>query len=366
MYLYHGRNRRDRRGIGVKFIHISDVHLGVEPDVGKSWSGQRKQDIWDSFAEVISVAEREQPDFLFVTGDLFHGQPLKKELKEVDSFFRRISQTRVMLIVGNHDYLRTNSYYLSYPWAENVYVFRREDMDVYDFPECNVSVYGLSYWHREISEKKYDTYHPQNPARINVLLAHGGDERHIPFHIRQILQNGFDYVAAGHIHRGGWLAEGRAVMAGSLEPTDCNDVGPHGYWMGTLDKSGAAVHFFPIKKCEYCHECYEVCAQTTEREILSWAKDLLAERPQYQYFRLMLTGRKDPDMTFDLQKLSELPRIVDVRENIVPDYNYEKLLREYPDSILGEYIRRMNRREADIVCKKALEYGVNVLLGYEI
>ena len=27
----------------------------------------------------------------------------------------------------------------------------------------------------------------------------------------------------------------KAVMAGSLEPTDCNDTGPHGYWMGTQD-----------------------------------------------------------------------------------------------------------------------------------
>lgn len=350
----------------MRFIHISDVHLGVEPDAGKPWSGQRKQDIWDSFAEVIAVAEREKPDFLFITGDLFHGQPLKKELKEVDALFRRIPQTRVMLIVGNHDYLRINSYYLSYPWAENIYLFRQEEADVCDFPECNVSVYGLSYWHREIPQRKYDMLRPDNTSRINVLLAHGGDERHIPFRAEQILQNGFDYVAAGHIHRSGWLAEGRAVMAGSLEPTDCNDIGPHGYWMGTLDKAGADVHFFPIRKCEYCHECYEVNAQTTEREVAAWIKKLLAERPKHQYFRLMLTGRKDPEMTFDLQKLSEFPRIVDVRENTVMDYNYEKLLKEYPDSILGAYISRMNTKDADSIRKKALEYGVNALLGYEI
>ena len=350
----------------MRFIHISDVHLGVEPDVGKAWSEKRKQDIWDPFAQVIAVAEREKPDFLFITGDLFHGQPLKKDLKEVDALFRRILQTRVMLIVGNHDYLRQKSYYLTYPWAENVYLFRREDADCFEFPELNMAVYGLSYWHREIRERKYDTLRPKKREWLNILLAHGGDERHIPFSVTQILQNGFDYVAAGHIHRSGWLAENRAVMAGSLEPTDCNDIGPHGYWMGNLTKSEVDVHFFPIKKCEYCHEEYAVSTATTEREIVTWAKKLLAERPTYQYFRLTLSGRRDPEISFDLQALAQMERIVDVREELTPDYDYERLLADHPDSILGAYIRRMSRDGTDIVTKKALEYGVNALLGNDI
>lgn len=350
----------------MRFIHISDVHLGVEPDAGKPWSEKRKQDIWDSFAQVIAVAEREKPDFLFITGDLFHGQPLKKEVKEADALFRQIPQTRVMLIAGNHDYLREKSYYLTYPWAENVYIFRREEADCFEFPELNTAVYGLSYWHREIRERRYDTLRPAKRDCLNILLAHGGDERHIPFSVTQILQNGFDYVAAGHIHRSGWLAEKRAVMAGSLEPTDCNDIGPHGYWMGCLAKTEADVHFFPIKKCEYCHETYAADAATTEREILEWAKKLLKERPPYQYFRLTVTGRKDPEIKFDTQKLAELERVVDVREQWMPDYDYERLLKEHPDSILGAYIRRMNRSGADVVTKKALEYGVNALLGYEL
>lgn len=350
----------------MRFIHISDIHLGVEPDVGKPWSQKRKQDIWDSFAQVIGEAERQKPDFLFITGDLFHGQPLKKELKEVDALFRQIPQTRIMLMAGNHDYLRPKSYYLTYPWAENVYLFRREEADCFEFPEINTAVYGLSYWHREIRERKYDMLYPQKKECINILLAHGGDERHIPFSAARVLQNGFDYIAAGHIHRSGWLVERRAVMAGSLEPTDCNDIGSHGYWMGSLTKTKSEIMFFPIKKCEYCHETYMVTAETTEREIKRWIRELIANRPSYQYFRLLLAGRRDPEVTFDVHALADMERIVDVREQLVPDYNYEKLSTEYAESILGAYIRRMNRDSADIVTKKALEYGVNALLGHEL
>ena len=51
----------------MKFMHISDVHLGVKPDAGKAWSEKRAQDIWDSFAEMIEIAAEESPDFLLIS-----------------------------------------------------------------------------------------------------------------------------------------------------------------------------------------------------------------------------------------------------------------------------------------------------------
>ena len=74
----------------------------------------------------------------------------------MDALFRLIPGTRVMLVAGNHDYLREKSYYLTYPWADNVYLFRREEIDCFEFPELGTAVYGCSYWHREIRERKYD------------------------------------------------------------------------------------------------------------------------------------------------------------------------------------------------------------------
>ena len=67
-----------------------------------------------------------------------------------------------------------------------------------------------------------------------------------------------------------------------------------------------------------------------------------------------------------MQGLTETDRIVDVRQELVPDYDYDKLLAEYSDSILGAYIRRMRRGDMDAVRSRALEYGVNALLGYEL
>lgn len=350
----------------MKFIHIADVHLGVKPDAGRPWSEKRAHDIWDSLAEVIEVCDRERPELLLIAGDLFHAQPLKKELKEVNRLFAGIPGTKVVLMAGNHDFLRPQSYLLTYPWAENVFVFKREEADFFDFPDINVRVYGISYWHREIREPLYNAMLPEQCGRINILLAHGGDEKHIPFSPDKLLSNGFDYVAAGHIHKGGQLAAGRAVMAGSLEPTDCNDTGPHGYWKGELLKGSAAVRFYPVKKCEYCHEAFAVRPETTEREVLKWAEELIENRPAYQYFRLFLEGSRDPDLAFDLEELKHLERVVDVVDHLTPDYDYEKLALEHRGTLLEGYIHSLRSGQQDIVRKKALEFGVEALLGNKL
>ena len=45
--------------------------------------------------------------------------------------------------------------------------------------------------------------------------------------------------------------------------------------------------------------------------------------------------------------------------------SHRKLLEEHADSILGEYIRSMRKKEPGVCTAKALEYGVNALLGYD-
>lgn len=60
----------------MKFIHIADVHLGVVPDAGKSWSEKRAADIWTTFTEVFAVAKKIKVDMVLIAGDLFHRQPL--------------------------------------------------------------------------------------------------------------------------------------------------------------------------------------------------------------------------------------------------------------------------------------------------
>ena len=74
---------------------------------------------------------------------------------------------------------------------------------------------------------------------------------------------------------------------------------------------------------------------------------LLEKRPAYQYFCLTLAGTKDPEITYDLSNLRGLDRIVDIKEELKPAHDYDRLLEEHEDSILGAYIKRMQRQGTD-------------------
>ena len=59
---------------------------------------------------------------MLIAGDLFHRQPLLRELKELRDLFGTLKATQVVLIAGNHDYLKRDSYYRTFVWGENVHM----------------------------------------------------------------------------------------------------------------------------------------------------------------------------------------------------------------------------------------------------
>lgn len=164
----------------MKFIHIADVHLGADPDSGSARRGKRAKEIWDSLERVLSICEEEKTELLLIAGDLFHRQPLKRELKELNYMFGRLSVTEVVLIAGNHDYLKKDSYYRSFPWEKNVHMILSEELSCVELPEYSLAVYGFSYSSREIAEERCKEAFPQKKQPFEILLAHGGDASHVP------------------------------------------------------------------------------------------------------------------------------------------------------------------------------------------
>ena len=109
--------------------------------------------MWNSLERLVKVCEEEQVDLLLIAGDLFHRQPLLRELKEVDYLFSQLTHTKIVFIAGNHDYLKPSSYYLTYQWKSQVYPLLEQTMGFVEFEELGTSVYGFSYGQKEIREE---------------------------------------------------------------------------------------------------------------------------------------------------------------------------------------------------------------------
>ena len=89
----------------MRFIHTGDIHLGAAPDSLMPWSQERRIEIRDRFYKLLEEAAGEKTDLLLIAGDLFHRQPLKKELREVNYRFSRMPDTQIVVIAGKHDYI---------------------------------------------------------------------------------------------------------------------------------------------------------------------------------------------------------------------------------------------------------------------
>lgn len=363
----------------MRFIHIADVHLGVIPDAGKPWSEKRKTDIWKTFTEIFAIAKKMQVDMVLIAGDLFHRQPLIKELREINYIFEQVPQIRIVITAGNHDFLSMTSNYRTFSFAKNVVFLKKNRVESVYFEDLNTEVYGMSYWHREETVPFYDEVVPKRADAINILMAHGGDVKHIPFSPDKIIANGFDYAACGHIHKGGVL-EGhvvqpkpleenkklttmRAVMAGALEPIDSNDVGEHGFWIGEITKAFAQVQFCPMRRCQYVHETIQVSSRMTNMAVQTIVKNLLADRKPYELYKIFLKGTLNADTELDLDWIRNQEAVVDVICSVQPDYDYDRLAKEHSRQLLGRFILAMQGQGESEVYRKALEVGVEVLLS---
>ena len=347
----------------MKFIHIADVHLGAKPDKDKPWGKEREGHSWLAFTEVITKAKEEQAQLLLIAGDLFHRQPLIRELKDVSYQFSRIPQTQVVIIAGNRDYLGENSCYRTFSWGENVHFIKEQRIHCIDLEGIGVRVYGLSYGRREIQEDLCSGISVKEDGCYNILLAHGGDEKHMPFEEGTLGKAPYDYVALGHIHKPMKMIGDRVVMAGALQPVSSEDTGEHGYFMGELEKDGVKVDFYPLHYCEYVSLNMKVNKDITTDALKDVLVEQIKKAPVYQLFKVNLTGSRDSSAPIELEALARLEQVAQVTDRCHPEYDFEKLKLKYQQQILGRYIEALEKMPQDEIVKKALYYGVEALLA---
>lgn len=184
---------------------------------------------------------------LLIAGDLFHRQPLRRELKELDYLFSKLTMTEVVIIAGNHDYLKRDSYYRTFQWSKNVHMILDREIQCVEFPAYSLAIYGMSYDTKQITEECYCDAFAQRRQPYEILLAHGGDDSHIPIKKENLLGLGYDYIAMGHIHKPQIICPDKIAYAGALEPIDKNDTGAHGYIYGEITTKGCRIRFVPLQ-----------------------------------------------------------------------------------------------------------------------
>lgn len=349
----------------MKFIHTGDIHWGMSPDSDKPWSRERARDIRETFSAIIEKTKVLGADCLFITGDLFHRQPLLKDLKEVNYLFSTIPQVKVVIIAGNHDRIRKSSAVLSFSWCPNVTFLDSEELTSVYFEDINTEVTGFSYHSAEITEPRLNRAEAPKDGRIHILLGHGGDLNHIPIDRAALAASGFTYIALGHIHKPEILAERKMAYCGSPEPLDKTETGVHGIYFGEIHpllKEVSRLEFIPMARIRYIPLIVNVTPATTNTELYQKISREIEQRGSDNIYRFKIRGMRDPELTFELDALQLRYRIADILDESEPQYDFSALFAEHPSDMIGFYIRALEKPDMSPVEKKALFYGIHALL----
>jgi DNA repair exonuclease SbcCD nuclease subunit len=371
----------------IKFVHCADLHLDAPfTSLGgeKEKSSERRQDLKDTFQKIINLAASEKSDLLLISGDLYeHSYAGKSLISFLNSCFRSIPHTRVIIIPGNHDPITANSFYRNCEWEKNVHILS-EDMPYVCFDEINTCVYGIGFksFSKE-SAGEYD-FTIAHPEYINIMLAHGtvdmniGDGIYNPMSSEALAALGMDYVALGHFHNRIDDIGGKKTLynPGSPDPLGFDETGAHGVYKGSIRKDEGnqailEINFEQMNKKTYEVRELRVDGCGSNEEVIARISDSLEYRDfGNTLLSLALKGHIENGFRIDTQKipLSFKDRLyyLKIKDETEMSYNVTEIARE--PGLKGLYARKMIARmektddqNQKAIIQKALYYGLEAL-----
>ncbi len=279
----------------IKILHSADWHLD-SPILFRD--PQQTRLLREALAripeKIVSVCKSEGCDLMLLSGDLFDGayatdtlQTLRKALEE--------AAIPVFISPGNHDFVGSDSPWLTERWPENVHIFKHPVMESIALPELDCRVYGAGFVGMDCPGLLAD-FIPEHTARYTVGVLHGDPTQtnspYNPITAEQVKRSGLDYLALGHIHKRDSFRAGKTLCAwpGCPMGRGFDELEEKGVLVVTIDETTTA-RFVPLDSPRFYD--FEIPASQPLSSILPPVGN-------QNFYRITLTG---PSKPVDLNRL---------------------------------------------------------------
>jgi len=237
------------------FVHASDLHLGY----AQYGLEARRQDFDDAFTELVDRTIELKPDFMIIAGDLFHhSRPSNMTLENAIRNFKRLKDAEipVLTVDGSHDSAPntiTGTILTPLDSAGLIIHLPRHEGACWRKPGT-CYVYGIpNFRSRRRTDEALPAFLAEKPPApdasiVNVLVLHGAVDLpsvkppYIEAEISpELLPDGFNYYAAGHVHDGymGKFKTGLLVYSGCTETVSYDEAKLRkGFMHVTVDEKG--------------------------------------------------------------------------------------------------------------------------------
>ena len=356
--------------MNISFVHTSDIHLGKKFDI-KNFSlkerEKRRQEIWDTFDEIIKLARIEKTKYLFIAGDLTDGEYINfKSLKNITLKFKSIPETRVIIACGSSDPYNINSMYEYIEWPQNVYVVKNtESVEKINFSDDNLCISAMSWDSHDFNKKTQAIYDISvDESKINVLLLYcdvNTESNKLPINL-DVIKNKFDYCALGGRHNYECPIN-NAVYSGSPEPLSFEEVKEHGVVKGELEKKNTIFKFQPMAKRKFVTRNINLDINYSFNKILDLIKfsgDTFSNIKDY--VKINLTGTVNTDISMDEveNEAKQFFYYIEFEENYIYKNSEDKIYDHNEFNIIESYKLQFENHK-DKIEQQAFKLGLEVL-----
>lgn len=350
----------------MKFVHIADIHLDAPfqglNNVG-TLGGKRRLEQRKVFKKVIDYIKQNQIDYLFIAGDLYENDYIKKSTIEyINELFKEIEQTKILITPGNHDPYIKNSYYENFEWNDNVYICKKEFEIV---QEDEVDFYLTAFTDFYQNNSPIEKINIVNKNKINILITHcdlNGSKDENGYSYNPILESRlnnakFDYVAMGHIHKSNFMNNLKNIYPGSLISFGFDELGEHGMIVGEISKSSLDTRFVKLDDRIFKKVEFDVKGILSQEEIIEKIGNL--ELEENNMYEIILVGDRECEINeMAILKLLNKENILKVKDCTQLGYNIEELAKE--NNLRGIFVREVIKKYDDGIytedqIKKAIE-----------
>ncbi len=360
----------------MKFVHIADMHFDspfVNLSDRESMGDLKRLEQRKVFKKVIEYIKENKIEYLFIAGDLYEQQYIRKSTIEyINNLFKEIPQTKIYISPGNHDPNLKNSYYNKFKWNENVKIFGSE-FEKIEEPEADIYGYGFNDFY--CTDCKIQDLQIENKNKLNILVIHmtidgaNLEEKQYNSIPKKLLEEkGFDYVATGHIHKLDYntYENQKIVYPGSTVALGFDELGKHGMIVGEIEKNLLNLKFIPLSETEFVEIKIDVTEILSNDELLEKINSIKIEKNQFA--KIILVGKRNFEIdVYSLYKLIENMQIIKIKNKTKINYDLEKISKE--NTLRGLFAKRMlqklneeNLTEEDInIIENAIEIGFQSL-----
>lgn len=348
--------------MGLKILHSADWHMDAPfasfSDEQRSFLRREQLKIPGRIAE---ICRGEHCDLVLLAGDIFDGTPSRDA---VDAVRQALAECAVPVFItpGNHDFCGSGSVWQEEIWPENVTVFTG-NMESVSLPELDCRIYGAGYRSMDC-EPLLEGFRTEGTEtyQIGVLHADPVTSRspYCAITTGQIRDCGLQYLALGHIHKGGMIRAGQTLCAwpGCPMGRGWDETGQKGVCLVTMEET-VDIRVLPLDVPGF-HDLEADVSDGAEAVL----DTLLPAGESRDFFRVTLTGQTNEDILLLQKKYAHLPNLL-FRDRTVPE---EDLWADADsDTFRGSYFRLLRKQaEEDPRAVLAAEISRKILAGREV